>query len=661
MIMYKKIYDRYKDYWIFIALIVLMTAITGICNQVGILELAVFVCFQIFCVLLPGIAIMILLPIKNLRKIEQVLFSYASGYVFTIFLYMVIMMTAGKNFLRAAFLIMGIAAAIIVYYQFKKTEQKSANEKSDDIIWICAVLSVFFVSLIVFSLRWKAPYTGGSNCYEGDLVCNWIRDIVMFKGSNIKSVVQSYRYHYLGALQQAAVSRVTGISAMKVATCYSYIESSIFLGLSSYVLVNRMIKNKKAKILALLLLLFSTGMEEKSLVTYIWHIYLVPMSYHIAQCFGVMIMLLVLIQLDKEFDINNLIMMLLFLICCTGTKGATGAVIVCGICISCLYLFFYRKKRKMAFIYAFFSVMVFGLIYMYLSPTVQNFSNNAAVYYQPEQLSVTLDAVEENDVELVPFIRACIQWVHDYIKKLIYINPWTFIPAVIFVVYSAIRKTIKKEHIILFLMTMIGMSLSYIIVFYGHSEMYFALTVFPFSALLAGCLLDKIFSSCISDKKQMFLFTLIFVGVISSSILGDYQARFREFWVRGIHNLGFPDAAEKPENYASSIISFNECQAYQWIRENTNEDAVIISDGIYDENERRIIYDFTEREVGYYEVDDMAVTVLFAGDERMIRDFSDSGIDYIIQTKSLSPAFYCPEDMGEVVYENEEISVYKLF
>ncbi len=655
-----KIYNRYKEYWILIFLMILMTIITGIGNQIFVPELLIFLVFQCFCIFFPGIAIMILLPVRNLKTIEKVLFSYAIGYVFTMFLYALVMLTVGQSFVRAAFLLSGIAAIIIIICHLKKSGLHDVNEKADNILWICATLSVFLVSFIVFSLRWKAPYNGGSNCYEGDFL-HWVRNIIMLKGSDFKSVVQSYRYHYLGALQQAVVSSVTGIPAMRMAACYSYIESSIFLGLSSYVLVNRMIKNKKAKVLALLFILFSTGIEDKSLVTYIWHIYLVPMSYHIAQSFGVMIISLILVQLNEEFDRNNLIIMLCFLICCTGTKGASGAIIVSGICFACLYWFFYKKQRKMAIVYAVFSVIVFGLLYMYLRSTAQSFSDDAAlISYGAEQISESVGEAETKGIQLLEFVRSAARWMLSYMKKLILINPWTVIPTFIFMIYAIIHKTVRMEHILLLFTTMVGLTLSYVIIFYGHSEMYFALTVFPFSALLTGCLLDKIFTSHISDRKQLVLFIIFFGTVISFSAIGEFQHRFYEFFVRGMHNWGNPDAAERPELYAHSIISYDECQAYQWIRENASKDAIILSDGIQSIEDQAVIYAFTERNVSYYEMDDITVIALFAGDDAKIDEFRDSGIQYVIQTKSLSPAFYCPENKGKVVFENDEVGVYQL-
>ena len=634
-----KVYER------FIALLLLMTAILGICNQINIIELVIFVCFQILCVFIPGIAIMVLLPISNLREVERVLFSYASGYVLTMILYAVVMLTAGKDFLRIAFALMAIVSIAIIWRHLKSSEQREIITESDDKMWCWTVLAVFGVFLIV-SLRWKLPYAGGSNGYELDFL-TWANNIVAMKSENFMSTIMNSRYHYLGPFQLAALSRVTGISVIKVAAYYSRIEETIFYALSSYVLVNRFIKNRKARFIALLIMLFSTGLEEKALVAHIWHVILMPMSFNIALSFGVMTILLMLIQLEEEFDINKLIMVICFLMCCTGTKGAAGAVIFCGIGIACFYLFFYKKERKTAFIYAFFSVIGFGSLFLYLMPTAKSFSDNAALTSEVIYLSRELESTSD------------INWVISYIKYYVLANPWVFVPAGVFIVYSAIRKSIKKEHIILFLTTIIGVTLGYGVQFYGNSNQYFTLMVFPFAALLSGCLVEEIFENHISDKKQVIFSGIICAAVLAFTVSADYGHRCREWIVNGICNLYIPAPPSRAIGtipYPQSVVTKDEYQAYQWILENTDEDVILLSDKIDHIKHLMAVRVFTERSVHYDEENEAC----FNGDERILEKYADSGIDYIIQNKNNSPMFICPKGMGEIAFENDEMVVYYL-
>ena len=214
---------RYRTYCILAVLIVFMSVVTGVCNQLSMWEVTLFICFQIFCVLLPGIAVMTLVPVKGLRSIEKLALTYASGYVFTIFLYVLVMITAGKTYVRIAFIFTVILAGVVVILKRRgKTNQpqEPLTAELDGGVWIWTILAVFLVSLFGFSLRWKAPYAGGLNYYEDDFLY-WAGDIVALTKKvppvNFRSLASDYRYHYLGALQQAAISNVTGMTVMKAA------------------------------------------------------------------------------------------------------------------------------------------------------------------------------------------------------------------------------------------------------------------------------------------------------------------------------------------------------------------------------------------------------------------------------------------------------------
>lgn len=652
MVRWKRICIQYKDYWIYAALIMLMTAVTGICHQISVYELLIFICFQFFCILIPGIAIMILLPIRNIRGIEKVLLAYVSGYIFTMLIYTLVMIVDGRRFLRIVFAVMTFIAVAVVIYVLKKTDYKATQQRTDDKLWILTVGAVFLLSLIVYSLRWKIPYLEGINTYNKDQMY-WMEDIVALTKQipplNFRSMAENYRYHYFGALQQAAVSSVTGIPAVRIAICYSYIESSILLGLSSYALADRMIKSRKIKVITLFLMLMSTGFEEESLVTYIWHIYLVPMSYNIAQSLGLVVILLLLIQLKEEkIDVNNLIIMMCCLLCCTGTKSATGAIIFCGFLIAFLYILYCQRNKRRTFIFVFGVLAIFVLIGIYLMPTVRHYS-----------FQIRLPEINNSDGKLamiISLIYSSVDLIIGYIRYLFLANPWTYIPAAGFIAYSVICKSIKKEYIIIIAIAIIGTICGYLVIFYGHSQMYFALTVFPFAALLTGCWLESISPKNLSESKKRLLTATVVLLIVSFSATTDYGNWFAVSCNIGIQNLVTSNIMER----GTTSVSPLECQAYDWIRENTDENVLLLSDRKLEE-----VHDptgiFAERYVYCFKNDEEMEIVKagFDGDEQMVEKIVDLGIDYIVQTKRNSPMYSCPENIGEIVYENDEVSVFK--
>lgn len=661
--MWKKLCVRYKQYLELSVLILFMTVVSGLCHQTEVLEWLRFFGFQIFCLLIPGIAVMILLPMRNLKMIEKVLYSYAMGYMLTTVLYLFLMLTVGSGFLKVSFAVMAAAALIFVWRHKAFFEREDFPEESDDRMWIGTILAVFMITLIVASLRWRMPYIGESNGYDSDYV-DWVRKIAMFKrdASAFLPMLKDSPYHYLGMIQQAAVAKLTDISAFGMGSQYSHIESSIFLGLSSYAAVTRLIKNKRAQIATLLLILFSSGFEEKSITTYIWHIYLVPMSYHIAQSLGVMIILLILIQLDEEFDFRKLLVMTALLMCCTGTKGATGAVIFCGIALACLYSFLIQKRRKMALVYFISAFVGFGLVFAYLTPTARIFTDRAQSYLEAKEQSSANEAetsgegfVEgENaaDEEQESLISKGLKSIAGYGKRIFYINPWTMLPMVIFICYLVVHRSIKKEYLILFLMTMIGTMLGYFIVFYGHSEMYFTLTVYPFAALLTGCFLERIFSNGISSRRQSVITASLSFIVVLFTVSFDYEGDFKECLIKGLDNLWIFHENIIDDDKGELIVDFSEYYAYEWVRTHTPPDAIILSNRLRNSKEWMLLVGFTEHDL-----------VAFEGnldEEKDFDQYADLGVDYIVASKYLS-IIDCPENKGKTVFENDEMIICELY
>lgn len=652
----KALYRRYRIYCMLAMLTVFMSVVTGVCNQLGIGEVVLFICFQFFCVLLPGFAVMVLVPVKNLRRIEELTLVYASGYILTILVYAAAMITAGREYVRVFFILTAVLAGTLILFQWKKTGQLPGRpaEKTDGGIWIWTVLAVFVVSLFAFSLRWKAPYAAGINYYEDDFLY-WTGDIVALTKKvppvNFRSMNPDYRYHYLGAMQQAAVSSVTGITVMRTATCFSYIESVIFVALSTCAFAGRMIKNKTVQALAVLLMLFSTGYEIEAGPTYIWHMHLLPMSYNIAQSLGIITVLLLLVQLRNDtIDKGNFFLCLCCLACCAGTKSAAGAVIICSFFFTYLYVLFSRASKKVTCITIGFLLGIFVLSGVYLWPTVQAYQITMRV---PRIYLRTGEGIAQT-------VYACIDWILGYVEEIVKVNFWTFVPAFLYGGFLMIHRSIKREHILLLSVIAVGTVGGYFFGLYGYSQMYFTMIAFPFAGLMAGCCTEEIFTRFISKRVQYAVAGTIGAMVIFFTVCANYKGYFQKFFMTGLENINTPNTTEEGDLIFQMTQA--ECEAYCWINENTEADAFLLSDrGV--EDRRDLVGILSERYVYPYNDDDSKreAQACFEGDRAMLEMYIEKGVDYIVQTKQRSPKFSCPADVGDRVFENDEVAVYKVF
>lgn len=112
-----------------------------------------------------------------------------------------------------------------------------------------------------------------------------------------------------------------------------------------------------------------------------------------------------------------------------------------------------------------------------------------------------------------------------------------------------------------------------------------------------------------------------------------------------------------------SVMTKEEYSAYVWVMENTDKNKLFLSDRMLEEQNYCYIPGvFSERYIYYYTDDkDMAEgAACFAGDLVALKKYIGKGIDYIIQNKRISPEFYCPSEYGELVYENDEVLVWKI-
>ena len=521
------------------------------------------------------------------------------------------------------------------------------------------ILLLCSFSLIVFSLKNALPIFLGHNSWHNDLLY-WLGDIVALTHNiptvDFRTLGSDYFYHFFGALQIASMQKVTGIPTAEIAIQYSYIVSMVMLGLSSFCLIKRVIKNQ-AWIITLFLLLFSTGIENKTGVTFFWHIYQIPMSFNIAISLEMVIILLLIIQIEKEKLICNVLFyLLLFLLICTGTKGPSGAIVLCGIGMACIYWMVVKKEYNKAICYGVLAIVIFGGIYtLLLMPGNSAYIENAS-YVDPYTIGLNNTLIENCKIIIWKTIK--------YFRYFIYINPWTFVPAGIYICYSLIKKRLKLEDTIFLLMIIIGTVLGYVMHYYGNSEIYFSLSVFPFAAILSGKFWEIVYTFFeIKDRKSYSLdlgILLMIVIIIFFNFELNWKNTLQTSLINGLQVMeGKAPLYDRNKN----MMTNEEYKAYTWIRNNTDYNAIFLSDRSLEEEEFCYIPGvFAERYIYNYIVNDEIEIAKesFKGEKEAMEYFINKGIKYYIQNIRISPYFSCNKAYGEKIYENDEVVVWEM-
>lgn len=653
--------------WLWLVIILLlMSLISAVSNNRNLSEGISFFLFQICGILLPGLALLSILFVKEMTGVEQLLLGYGLGYCLNIGMYFIVMGLELKAYIKIIFFLLTIISVIVLYR--KNTEFCYVPWKEK--INLTLIIGILFgYMLIVFSKKWGLPLE--QKGYHQDLLF-WIGDAIALKEEfvpiNFRTLAAGYKYHYFGAIQMAVASMVTEMTTYSMAVFYSYIESVIFMALSCYCIVRRCISNKKIVFLTLFFMFFTTGIEMETLVTQIWHLYLVPMSFNIALSIELIIIMLILIQYEKqELEKNLIIFCGIFILVATGMKGPVGAIALCIIGFFCIYWLFVKKEVVKPVLYGGVSLIAFGIVFFgLLADTNKNYTIS-----DTQPATIDAEAVEEAvilediNVERVNEVKAVLSKVKETLKGYatyyIKINPWTFVPAALLIIMMFIRRRIEIREFIFFVVIIIGTFLGYIISYVGNSQMYFTLSVFPIAALLAGILYQEIDSYLEKEISIRIVHTLIIYVFIACQIwIGrkctlewEYQKRSSIAWNEGFNG-------EQQYYYGRDIMTVTEYNAYEWVRENIENDSIILSDRALEENEFCYIPGvFSEHHIYYYLGEDWEKgKKLYSGNNECLEYFNEKNIEYILVTKRISPDFKYDKLIYKKVYGNSDIDIY---
>lgn len=635
-----------------------MAFISAIFNRADITGMLAFGSFMVCGVIIPGTALVSLFRIDGSTRLETLLFSYTIGYIISMLVYSVTVLLELDAYLGLIYIGIVPISSIIIWA--KKKDDFGEIDKREESMWIFLLLLLFLFSLIVFSLKNALPSFIEQNSWHKDFLY-WLGDIASLTHRvppvNFRTLDPNYSYHYFGALQIAAIVKTTGISVAELAIQYSFIEAMIMLGLSSLCLIVRVIKKIKWAVFTLFLLLFSTGFERLTGVTFFWHIYQIPMSFNIAISFEMIIILLLLIQLEKEkLDFSIMTYLLICLLVCTGTKGPSGAIALCGIGMACLYWLVVDKKYKNAFCYGTLSVIIFLGIYKILLMSGNSTYLENSSYVDPYKISL--------DNTLIVNCKIFFWKSLKYFRYVILINPWTFVPAGIYVCHAIIKRRLKLQDIIFSLMIVVGTVLGYVLHYDGNSEIYFTLAVFPFAAILAGKFWGKIFDIIVNIGWRIYLKKIGIVMLIFAILFLDLNCNWKNTLQASIRDGFMILAGISPHHdIKNNVMTKEEYEMYRWISSNTDFNALFLTDRTLKEEEFCYLPGAISGRYMYNIIQNnelQKAKECFQGDKEAIKYFIDKNIKYFIQSKQTSPNFYFPNEYGEKIFENETLILWQV-
>ncbi len=666
-----------------IVYLLLIKAFFCISNVVSIKYLLV----QCFVILLPGLVCVKYLLIKRDNSIVHwISLGYAFGYSISIIEYLIVWGLHLQQFASLIVIFISCIAGFLWFYKPIDIELKI--EKQDDCIFIVFFAIYLLINIITYSGTNISPFigAGGSNIARDSQF--WCSNAVALKNSFPPSstyfVGATLYYHYFSSMQIAFMSQITGIPVFDVAfTLFSFGKCVLLIGSLNY-LVDRY-RIGIIKVFFFLLILFMTGWETSSLVTYGCHLNYLPFGFDIGFAYGLLFVALILDLFDNpQLDLRQFLSIMIIWGTLSGVKGPI-AVLLLAIPALLFSTWLLNGKIKLSVIYSVGVIVIFLAVNIYCVGIFRILNHTAEGRAGVVRgFRTILEVIAEG-----PFEPSYIYILPTLIWRALVTHPVLCILTVIdtaFLIWLLMKKENQNnttKELIFLCISIIGFLMG---VFYsagGRSEMYFSMATYITGVVYNMEIIKTIIEKrvfCISIIKALYATVMSVL-----SIVGVYCWMFEDYFGGIVYSLNegcsrISNNWEIPDNESGFLQ--REANACAWIRDNTPQDSIVQSNryicyptgsfyvGMFSERsqyleESSLIYycdlHIDEPHIESREVlrRGKVITNAFMGDVSSLDQLREEGVDYLIQDNMLYDNAL--RDSGlDAVYEQDGIIVYSV-
>lgn len=318
------------------------------------ISVAKFLLLNIVSILLPGFSILSLIDI-SLSRVGTFCTSYLLGYAFLVLEYFFSEIFNRRLSFTA---VTALVAVVFGFYIGKRIKNKKPiiKIKETDNEKIELLLLAGFVILNIFA--YAANYLG-TDVVPVHNACRdmqyWVNNTVALKLSwpadNLFMVGEPLYYHYFSNIPIAFLCEVYKIDVFTMSfPLYGLTKAIVVVGAVQF-LLDAVAADKRVKLIGYMLMIFSTGAETVSVVTFVHHILLQPFGFDISYAYGIFFVGFMIRQWKTErYDGKNYAGMLLSWIMCVGAKAPVASVLILFAALLCFY-WLIHKKWSIAFGY----------------------------------------------------------------------------------------------------------------------------------------------------------------------------------------------------------------------------------------------------------------------------------------------------------------------
>lgn len=693
---------NYKYIWgiIGVGAIVYLITMHALFN-IAINVLARFLLLNILSILLPGFALLSLLKIR-LSRTGVFCTSYMLGYAGLVAEYFFSELFNRKLSFVVVTVIVAIFSVLVLLRKFWSKNglieiKETGNEKLE------VLFLMFFTILNIFA--YAANYLGtdvvpvfGAHRDMQYWANNTVALKIAWPADNLFMMGNPLQYHYFSNIPIAFLSEVYKIDVFTMSfPLYSLTKAIVMVGAVQF-LVDTISDNKRINLLGYILLIFSTGAETISGVTFVHHTLLSPFGFDVGYAYGMFAVGFLLRQwYTEDFDKKIFLGLLLAWTMCVGAKAPVAAVMLLFVALLSFY-WLIHKKRTLAFGYGLSILGLFLLICKYCVGMFSIASGNSAWtlgLYGRDQFSYMGNAESWDFIGRCLVIKGRGNPVLALLGRTLSLNPalaFGVIVTVIWVIFQIYKKKIQAKDIYLQvslgLTAIWGLCLWHLINAGGASEMYFAMTaLIPMSIMIIIALTlylqqhgIETYAECTHVKKgvvilsalllQLGIFRFSWSGWSGVGALRNANDGFWNFYTV-IHGYDYSDQV-------ATGVRNTDVEALSWIRDNADSDALIMTDkAVITGDTGYYVYGiFCERQQ-YIEGTNMLGTLrqdineeverrkkivvdVYTNAEDALINAKNEGIDYIVQTVDITPEFEFDGRYLELVSSSKTMNIYKV-
>lgn len=532
-------------------ILLLLSCICAIGARRSLGEAGIFTAYQMFAIFIPGLAYTSLLEQDKDRGGATSLFiAYALGYSSNIaWYYLLVLLGRMQSNPIAYVVVLGIQGIFSVWYLVKEKKQYGEEGRT----WMVAlffVFAVFFVELFTYSgCGMLPPYTNGEGIWND--VRYWMGNTVALKIEyppvNFRTLKANYNYHFFSSMQLAMESIVTGIPVAELSIDYSFIQAIILIVGGGYCLLGKYVHRCSVLAAYYFLLLFATGYEDITRVTYVSHIYMSQYGFDYGIGFMLYLMLALSDFYEKKFSWRDYCFALVLFVVLMGTKSTFACIGLVGIGWSLLQILL-KGNWKRACICGIIILGIFALMYMNVL-NVRNYSGAAfsdVILWREHHW----DYVENlNHIRQEIF---SVRYIPDFILEVLFWVVFAFLCSPCFMLLILLAITVKlMGHQKLdgldmgcIMMLLAGVSVTLYIYIYGKSNVYFVMAAYPV-ALLFIC---RSLRTC--KREKLVTIAMICIAAFGLNLFLNHAGYepIIGYWINGVRNFAYASNDGQEEN-----------------------------------------------------------------------------------------------------------------